>query len=266
MVKLTNKTSVERKYVKFGRLIRRMRLGVGLSQRDLASKSGFNNSYLSRIENGERMPSPRILRKLSNILPVSYEELVVASGILASKSAARRDSVESKVLKELSVIKDHLKVLAVGRQRKAAPRVGTAPRAGKIKRRSVPVFDKVPAGYFEEANVVQDYDDIERIVLAEEEIAMDPRAFALRVKGDSMVEAGILEDDVVIVSPSMQVGDGDIAVVKYQGSDTTLKRVYFQDSVVLLAPCNSFYKPVMIFNPEDVQILGKVILVRRRLF
>lgn len=267
MVQTTNKAAQERRYLKVGRLIRRMRIGVGLSQHDLADKSGINNSYLSRIEKGERRPSPRLLRKLSNVLPVSYEELLFASGLVTKKPPRQKEtSSESRVLKEISEIKDHLRLLAGDGAKAAAPGRRIPTRAAKIRRRGIPIFDKVPAGYFEEANVVQDYDDIERIVLAEEELGMDPRAFALRVKGDSMVEAGIFEDDIVIVSPSAKVNDGDIAVVKYLGSETTLKRVFFQDGVIVLSPCNSLYKPMTFLGDRDVQILGKVILVRRKLY
>lgn len=54
-------------YAEIGTLLRNLRLRRGLSQFDLASASGINNSYLSRIENGERRPSPKILKKFSEI-------------------------------------------------------------------------------------------------------------------------------------------------------------------------------------------------------
>ena len=53
-------------YAEIGTLLRNLRLRRGLSQFELASAAGINNSYLSRIENGERRPSPKILKRFLN--------------------------------------------------------------------------------------------------------------------------------------------------------------------------------------------------------
>ena len=84
--------------------------------------------------------------------------------------------------------------------------------------------------------------------------------FALIVRGDSMLEAGILDGDMVVVSPSTPVGPGEIGVVQVNRRTTTLKRIYVEEKGVLLQPANSSYKPEMVTYPDEVEILGKVIL------
>ncbi len=253
----------DRPFLKIGRLIRNLRLSAGLAQHELADEAGINNSYLSRIENGERRPSPKIMKRLSEILPASYEELVITSGLL-SEEFAIVPKEESKprfyrTAEELAPAVSKMK------RRRFPARDESERIIGRVKRRPTPVFDKIPAGFFDDANVVQEYDSIEQIVLSEDELGYDPRAFALRVKGDSMIDAGIFEDDIVIVSPGTEVRNGDIAAVGYRNVEITLKKYYREDAVIVLQPCNSRYPPITFTHPEEINLLGKVILVRRKL-
>lgn len=134
-----------------------------------------------------------------------------------------------------------------------------------MAKRPIPVFDTVSAGLLRDANVVETHSDIPRLVLSEDELGYDPRAFALVIQGDSMIEAGIIDGDVVVVSPATRVEAGDIAVVLVNKTSTTCKKVYVDDGHVILQPANSHYRPQVLSYPEEVEILGKVILVRRKL-
>ncbi|OPX21716.1 MAG: hypothetical protein B1H03_06045 [Planctomycetales bacterium 4484_113] len=67
---------VARPYVEFGRLIRNLRLRKGLSQSDLAEAIDLHPSYLSRMEHGERRPSPGVLKKMSQLLDYSLSDLL----------------------------------------------------------------------------------------------------------------------------------------------------------------------------------------------
>jgi len=254
--------STAKPHAEIGRLVRDLRISAGMTQYDLAEAIGVNNSYLSRIENGERRPSTKIMRKMAQALNYPYDELVVVSGLLSPEFRQKR----ALGVSEPSVARDiHDIKAALSRLVPAEYRAPVTPLQERLKRRAVPVFDRVPAGFFEEANVVEAYDDIEKIILTEEELAYDPKAFALVVKGDSMTEAGILDGDVLIVSPSTRVVDGDIAVVQIGSRETTVKIVYFEDDSLLLQPANSAYKPTILKYPSEVEILGKVVLVRRKL-
>jgi repressor LexA len=89
--------------------------------------------------------------------------------------------------------------------------------------------------------------------------------FLLRVKGDSMIEAGILHGDYVVVRRQQTARDGDI-VVALAGEDeaadeATVKRFFREAGRIRLQPENSSLEPLY---PEHVQILGKVIGVFRR--
>jgi len=251
--------TAEKPFLEIGKLVRNLRISKGYSQFDLAEILGVNNSYLSRIENGERRPSTKIMRKMSEALDFPYDELVVASGLLSPEFRERQAlGRDSGVLRDIREIRAAL-------SRLVPPMTTLGPdsvRAGQ--RRAIPLFDRVPAGLLDEANVVEAHDDIEKIVLADDELNYDPKAFALVVKGDSMVEAGILDGDVLIVSPATDVHDGDIAVVQVNRRETTVKIVYFEGDRLLLQPANSRYKAMLLKYPDEVEILGKVILVRRK--
>lgn len=256
-----SKGAKEKPYLEIGRLIKDLRISKGLTQFDLADSVGVNNSYLSRIENGERRPSTKIMRKMSEVLDYPYDDLVVASGLLSPDFREKRMvGGEPNVLKDIKDIKAYLSQLVPSAGLAAPER----PLRERTRRRAVPLYDRVPAGLFDEANVVEAYDDIEKIVLTEDELNYDPKAFALQVKGDSMIQAGILDGDTLIVSPATKVADGDIAVVQIGRKETTVKIVYFEGKSLLLQPANSQYKPVVLKYPEEVEILGRVILVRRK--
>lgn len=81
--------------------------------------------------------------------------------------------------------------------------------------------------------------------------------YALQVKGDSMMDAGILEGDYVIVQPAVDVRTGDIAVVLIDGVETTLKRVRCRGRLIELIPANASMRSVT-YAAERIQIQGIV--------
>jgi SOS-response transcriptional repressor LexA len=207
------------------------------------------------------------MKRMAEMLPTTYEELVKMSGLISDGFAVISLKGAKTTRRDIIRTLDGLKARIAPFERKVPPSEGRSFGSHPLlARRPVPILDRIPAGFFDEANVVRDYDFVEQIVLTEEELGYDPQAFALHVKGDSMVEAGILEDDIVIVSPNTEVKNGDIAAVSYKNVDITLKKFHNFDDVIVLQPCNSSYPPVTIANLEDVKVLGKVILVRRKLF
>lgn len=90
--------------------------------------------------------------------------------------------------------------------------------------------------------------------------------FCLRVEGDSMIDAGIKEGDLVFVRSQPRVDNGEIAVVLV-GDEATLKRFYETDDGVILKPENPSYQPIF-YKADDferVRILGKAVMVQSRL-
>ncbi len=85
--------------------------------------------------------------------------------------------------------------------------------------------------------------------------------FALKVRGESMIEAAILDGDVVIVRQSASVENGAIAVVMVE-NEATVKRFYKENGHYRLQPENSSMEPIIV---DDCRILGRVVAVIRRL-
>jgi len=92
----------------------------------------------------------------------------------------------------------------------------------------------------------------------------DNDTFALRVRGDSMINRGIFSGDVVIIRKQTMVGRRDVAAVRI-GDTATLKYVHQQENRILLIPDNDAMKPIEVVPGDgEVEVLGKVVgLVRR---
>ncbi len=114
----------------------------------------------------------------------------------------------------------------------------------------IPVVGKVAAG--EPLLATQ---NIERTLSLSSDMVRTEEPFALRIKGDSMIEAGILEGDYVIVKQQQDAEQGDI-VVALIGEEATVKRFYKASDHVKLQPENSSMDPIIV---KDVMIMGKVI-------
>lgn len=84
--------------------------------------------------------------------------------------------------------------------------------------------------------------------------------FSLTCRGDSMVDAGIHDKDVVYIRIQPEVENGQIAAVRIDG-EATLKRVYYSDGALTLMPANPSYPPMIYTGPqlEDVHIEGKAV-------
>ena len=82
-------------------------------------------------------------------------------------------------------------------------------------------------------------------------------AFALRIRGDSMINAGINDGDLVIVSPNEQSRNGDI-VVAMLNDEATVKRFELKDKKIKLIAENNAYLPIEIKSEDDFKIVGKV--------
>ena len=85
--------------------------------------------------------------------------------------------------------------------------------------------------------------------------------FALTIRGDSMIQAGILHGDYVIVKQQLEANNGDIVVAMIAG-DATVKRFFREQGRIRLQPENAAMKPIY---SNDVQVLGKVVSVYRQL-
>ena len=99
--------------------------------------------------------------------------------------------------------------------------------------------------------------NIDGSVDAPEDIRCD---FALRCKGDSMIDAGIHDGDAVYIRIQPEVENGEIAAVRV-GEEATLKRVYYDGTTLTLMPANASFAPMVYTGPQldDVHIEGRVV-------
>jgi repressor LexA len=88
--------------------------------------------------------------------------------------------------------------------------------------------------------------------------------FMLRVRGDSMIEAGILDGDFVVCRSQTTAETGDIVVAGIPGDEATVKTFTTSGDRVVLLPANARLGP-MEFDPGDVRVFGRVVTVMRRL-
>jgi repressor LexA len=100
-------------------------------------------------------------------------------------------------------------------------------------------------------------------------IAIDPsfmkrpeNSFALKVKGDSMINAGIFEGDMVIVSPVQEVKNGETIVAMING-EVTVKNFEKKKSTIQLNPQNEKYQPIIVTAEDEFSVVGKVVGVFR---
>jgi repressor LexA len=124
---------------------------------------------------------------------------------------------------------------------------------------SVPIIGEVPAGspLMAEENFIGE-------LLVDEHMVRSGTYFALRVEGDSMIEAGIQPDDYVVIRQQPLAENGDIVVALLNG-DATLKRLKIRDNEMYLKPENQAYPPIPIQPDDDLRIVGKLVAVRRKL-
>lgn len=136
---------------------------------------------------------------------------------------------------------------------------GTGAAVERRPVRHVPLVGDVAAG-----TGVLAAENIEEMVPLPEDFTGDGELYMLRVRGDSMVEAGILDGDHVVVRHQATADPGDVVVAGIPGEEATVKTLGRGRGKVVLRPANSTMEP-MTFEPGDVEIFGRVVTVMRRL-
>jgi repressor LexA len=123
---------------------------------------------------------------------------------------------------------------------------------------NVPVIGKVTAG--QPITAIENIE--EYFPLPDKYVSPDDYIFMLEIMGNSMIEAGILDGDFVIVKQQPSANNGDIVVAMTEEDEATVKRFFKEKDHVRLQPENSMLEPIILRN---VTILGKVIGVYRNI-
>jgi repressor LexA len=121
---------------------------------------------------------------------------------------------------------------------------------GVVRSDGLPLVGSVAAG-----QPILAEENIEDYVSVPQAAGGDNGAYLLRIRGDSMTGAGILEDDLVVVRPQDTAKDGDI-VVALLGEEATVKRFFRESDHVRLQPENDSMDPI---RSKEVKVLGRVV-------
>ena len=201
---------------------------------DLTPKQINFLKYLEQeIDSKGHAPS---LRKAAADLGISHAAVAQFIRTLESKGYLRRDGRYSR------------KIHLIGFNKVA--------KSGK-RWREVPIIGKVTAGLPLYAQ--QEWDGT---IVVDNNVYRGHNLFALRLKGDSMKDIGMLPGDLVICEPRQYAQNGEIVVALIKSEEATVKRFFLRKNHIELRPENKAY-PVMRYGFGEVLIQGKVIGVQR---
>lgn len=212
---------------KFSDRFKQLRKERGLTQQGLATELGFTKSSVNMYERGEREPGLESLETIADFFNVDMDYLLGASNTPNRFLAAADESANTS-----TIVPDNIMPM---------PKTYTVPLLGAIA-----CGEPILAA-----------ENIEDNVEVPEHIHAD---FALRCKGDSMINARIHDGDIVYIRQQPAVNNGEIAAVLI-GDEATLKRVYVYEDHVVLQPENPAYEPLVYFKDamQAVRILGKAV-------
>ncbi len=194
----------------------------GIKQADIVERTGIGKSSISTYLSGEYEPKQRNLHKIAEVLDVDVSWLLGLDVPMnpAPDQRATNTNLPSNIL--------------------------------PVKRKRIPLLGSIAAG----VPIFTD-EDLDTHIAVDHDIKCD---FALKVVGDSMVNARIQDGDVVFIREQPDVDDGQIAAVIVDDS-ATLKRVYHIPGGVTLVAENPKYPPMTFTreNSDSARIIGKVV-------
>ena len=138
--------------------------------------------------------------------------------------------------------------------------LGSGAHAERRPARHVPLVGDVAAG----TGVIAD-EQVEELVPLPADLTGDGELFMLRVRGESMIDAGILDGDFVVARVQDVARPGEVVVAGIAGEEATVKTYRRDGSDVVLEPANSTFEPMHFPGGEGVEIFGRVVTVLRKL-
>lgn len=120
--------------------------------------------------------------------------------------------------------------------------------------KEIPIVGRVAAG-----TPITSYENLEGTVVIDSSFLKRGHedSFALKVKGDSMIDAGIFENDLLLIAPQQTANNSDIIVAMVDG-EITVKTFMKKNNKINLIPANKNYIPIVIKSEQDFSIIGKV--------
>ena len=171
-------------------------------------------------------------------------------------------------LKSPASVKAHIDVLGAAGYLRVAP---SRPRAIQVRYdensgaaverrpvRHVPLVGDVAAG-----TGVLAAENVEELIPMPADLTGAGDLFMLRVRGDSMIDAGILDGDYVVCRAQSTAEDGEVVVAGIPGDEATVKTLRRRNGRIVLEPANEMLEP-MEFDADEVALYGKVVTMMRR--
>ena len=184
--------------------------------------------------------------------PPSVREIGRSVGL--TSSATVHDHID-RLAEGGFLVKDPTKPRSL--QVRYEPASGTAVTAERV--RNVPLVGDVAAG----TGVIAE-EHLEEVLPLPERFAGTDESFMLRVRGDSMINDGILDGDFVVVRQQPDAEVGDVVVAGIPGEEATVKRLKSKGATIVLQPSNEQFDDLA-YDSSEVAIYGKVLSVLRRL-
>lgn len=199
--------------------LKELRESLNLNKKELSDKVKFSPSIISMYEAGERRPSIENLECLADFFNVDIDYL------LGNTDYTTRLSWENETMNLPSNIT----------------------KLTKLKK--IPILGTIACGspIFAEENV-------DGYFVADNNIKAD---FTLRAKGDSMIDIGIHDGDLIFLRQQPVLENGEVGAVLID-NEATLKKVYINKNEMILQPCNKNYPP-MVVKDKDIKIMGKLV-------
>ncbi|HEV3156743.1 MAG TPA: transcriptional repressor LexA [Candidatus Baltobacteraceae bacterium] len=212
--------------------------------------------YEGEIGVGERAPSERQSQILEVVRGFTREH---------GYPPSVREIGERVGLSSSSTVQSHLKALercGLIRRDPTKPRALVSARRDDRPQGNVPEFGVIPiVGKVAAGVPITAAENLEGEYIVPADFARRPDTFMLRVTGDSMIEAAILDGDLIIVSPQENAENGEIVVAMLE-DEVTVKRFYREHGRIRLQPENRTMEPIY---ASVVKILGRVTAVIRKL-
>lgn len=201
---------------------------------------------------GERMKQRR--KEIGLSAEKVAERLGVSPATIYRYEKGDIEKVPVDIFAELAKILQTTPAYLMGWEEKPEPKKPTIPPGFEPmpKMKKIPLIGSIACG-----EPITAEQNIEKMVDVPENIRCD---FSLTCHGDSMVDAGIHDKDVVYIRIQPEVENGEIAAVRIDG-EATLKRVYYNPGTLTLMPANPAYAPMIYTGSqlEEVHIEGKAV-------
>lgn len=199
---------------------------------DLASKSGIHR-LITALE--ERGFIRRLAHRARALEVIKLPEQATAAAPAKGRAPFRPDVIQGGGL---------------------GPRTASTDAANDV--RELPLLGKIAAG----TPIAAIQHERERLPVPEALLGAGEH-YLLEIEGDSMIDAGILDGDTVIIKRVENASSGEIVVALVEGEEATLKRLRKKGQSIALEPANPAYE-TRIFGPDQVEVQGKLVGLLRR--